>query len=151
MITHIMTLISQIFDSNIWKIVSTCLSVSCLIALNVQAAPILVTSSNDSGTGSLRQALANANNGDDIQFGVTGTITLTTGELLVDKSVTISGPGPAHLAVDANLTSRVFHVSGGVTVAISGLTISNGTLRWIGLPEDDVRVWRPAAAGRTIC
>jgi hypothetical protein len=39
--------------------------------------------------GSLRQALANANNGDTINFAVTGTISLFSGELVIGKNVTI--------------------------------------------------------------
>jgi len=54
---------------------------------------ITVTNTNDSGPDSLRQALADANNGDIIGFAVTGTIRLTSGEMLVDKSITILGPG----------------------------------------------------------
>src|SRR5690349_3032166 len=53
---------------------------------------ITVTNTNDSGPGSLRQALADANNGDTINFAVTGTIQLTSGELVIDNSITISGP-----------------------------------------------------------
>ena len=60
--------------------------------IHLQATTITVTNTNDSGPGSLRQALANANNGDTINFAVTRTIFLTSGELLVDKTVTISGP-----------------------------------------------------------
>ena len=41
------------------------------------------------------------------------TIMLTSGELLVDKSVTISGPGANMLAVDANHASRVFYIARG--------------------------------------
>ena len=117
----------RIFKSNICQILfATCLSALCLIALSTQAATITVTNTNDSGAGSLRQALANANDGDTIRFGITGTITLTTGELLVAKSVTISGPGAASLTVDGNLADRVFHVSSGVTAIIVGLTITSG-------------------------
>ena len=36
----------------------------CAVALPAHAATITVTNTNDSGPGSLRQALANANNGD---------------------------------------------------------------------------------------
>ena len=95
--------------------------------IHLQATTITVTNTNDSGPDSLRQALANANDGDTINFAVTGTIGLTSGELLVDKSVTISGPGAATLAVDGNFTSRVFHIGSGKTVSISGLTLTNGS------------------------
>ena len=126
--TQMKTLMSQrIFNSNICRILfATCLSALCLIALSTQAATITVTNTNDSGAGSLRQAIADANDGDTIDFGVTGTITLTTGELLVDKSITISGPGSDNLTVDGNLAGRVFYVSSGVTATIAGLTITNG-------------------------
>ena len=87
---------------------------------------IVVTNTNDSGPGSLRQALADANDGDVIGFAVTATIGLTSGELLVTKNITISGPGAENLAVNGNTKSTVFHVSPGETVTISGLTIING-------------------------
>jgi hypothetical protein len=45
---------------------------------------ITVTNTNDGGPGSLRQARADANDGDTIDFAVTGTIELTSGELLVE-------------------------------------------------------------------
>jgi len=88
---------------------------------------ITVTNTDDSGPGSLRQALADANNGDMINFAVTGTIGLTTGELLVAKNITISGPGAGNLAVNGNANSTVFHIVPGDTVTISGLTITNGS------------------------
>jgi len=75
----------------------------------------------------LRQALADANDGDIIGFAVTGTIGLTSGELLVAKNITISGPGAENLAVNGNANSRVFHIASGKTVTISGLTITNGS------------------------
>src|SRR6476620_12749132 len=93
----------KIFDSNKCRILfASCLSALCLIALSTQAATITVTNTNDSGGGSLRQAIADAHDGDTVNFGITGTITLATGELLVDKSVTINGPGAANLAVNGN-------------------------------------------------
>ena len=49
----------HIFNSNICRILfATFLSASCLIALSTQAATITVTNINDSGAGSLRQAIA---------------------------------------------------------------------------------------------
>src|SRR5207344_965453 len=88
------------FNSHTCRILfATGFSALCLIALSTQAATITVTNTNESGAGSLRQAIADANDGDTIRFGVTGTITLSTGELLVDKSVNISGPGSDNLTV----------------------------------------------------
>src|SRR6476646_9788454 len=132
--TQMKTFIYQrIFNPSICRILfATCLSALCLIALSTQAATITVTNTNDSGAGSLRQALADAVNGDTIDFGVTGTITLTTGELVVNKSISIGGPGSDRLTVDGNHASRVFYVDVGVTATIAGLTITNGNADMIG-------------------
>jgi hypothetical protein len=51
---------------------------------------------------------------------------LTSGELPVIRSITISGPGAENLAINGNNHSRVFHITSGRTVTISGLTITNG-------------------------
>ncbi len=95
----------------------------------VSAATITVINTNDSGLGSLRQALVGANDGDTINFdsSLNGQrITLTSGELNVDRNVTISGPGAKNLTVDGNWQSRVFHVNPDKTVTIDGLTVANG-------------------------
>src|SRR5881275_2250201 len=103
-----------------------CLALVCAAAVSAHANIITVTNTNDSGPGSLRQALADANDGDTINFAVTGTIGLTSGELLAAKDITISGPGAGNLAINGNANSRVFHIGSGQTVTISGLTITNG-------------------------
>jgi len=90
----------------------------------VHAATITVTNTNDSGAGSLRQALVDASNLDTINFAVTGTI--TSSNLVVDKSVTISGPGANLLTVDGNHVYTVFYVASGQSVTITGLSIING-------------------------
>jgi hypothetical protein len=105
------------------------------LVIALHADTITVTNTNDSGPGSLRQALADANDSDTIDFAVTGTIGLTIGELSVDKSITISGPGADNLAIDGNAKSRVFYVSSGRTVTISDITITNGNPP--GSPPDD--------------
>ena len=87
------------------------------------AKTIAVTSTADNGPGSLRQALATAANGDKINIVANGTIALTSGELLVNKSVTINGLGP-HGIVSGNGASRVFHITPNMTVTISSLTIT---------------------------
>jgi predicted outer membrane repeat protein len=93
--------------------------------MSAHAANITVTNTNDSGPGSLRQALANANNGDTINFAVTGAISLTSGGLGITKNVTISGPGAHQLAVNGNQALFVFGVFPQRTVSISGLRIRN--------------------------
>src|SRR5438874_13032328 len=58
---------------------------------NRPATTITVTNGNDSGPGSLRQALADANDGDTINFDPSVNIVmLTTAELIITKSITIS-------------------------------------------------------------
>ncbi len=103
------------------------LLIAALLSVStIYAATITVSNTADSGAGSLRQAILDSADGDTIDFSVTGVITLTSGELLVSHSITISGPGAAELAVNGNAASRVFHTGGGIGVAISGLTIRNG-------------------------
>ena len=99
--------------------------VGFLIPSSSRAATITVTSTADSGAGSLRDAIAAASSGDTINISVTGTITLTS-TLTIAKSLTISGPGASNLAVSGNNAARVFLVNSGATVAISGLTIEKG-------------------------
>src|SRR5262249_1160111 len=56
---------------------------------HIRPLTIVVTNTNDSGPGSLRQALADAGNKYKIIFSITGTIGLTSGELLVNHSINI--------------------------------------------------------------
>ncbi len=98
-----------------------------LLVSSAEAATSTVTTLADSGAGSLRQALADSAAGDTITFAVTGTITLTSGELVITNSLTIAGPGATNLAVSGNSVRRVFRIGNPVaSVTISGLTICNG-------------------------
>ena len=92
----------------------------------------LVTNTNDGGPGSLRQALADAHPGNTINFdpSLNGQrVMLTSDELLIDKNITINGPGPNLLGVyrSSQTSFRIFRVTPGTTVTISGLTISGGS------------------------
>ncbi len=99
-------------------------------------ATFTVTNLFDSGIGSFRQAIFNANaqaGADEIVFdtgGVPSTITLTSGALNIADSLNILGPGANLLTVSGNNNSRIFNINDGgsdiLDVLISGLTLTNG-------------------------
>jgi small-conductance mechanosensitive channel len=69
-----------------------------------------VTSSADAGAGSLRAVIASASSGATITFaaGVT-SITLTSGEILIDKNLTINGgSGSTRVTISGNNNSMIF-------------------------------------------
>src|SRR5208282_4419613 len=86
-----------------------------------------VTNTNDSGFGSLRDAMANAASGDTINFSLAYPATITLASTLtINTSLTISGPGASNVAISGNNAVQVFSIGGG-TVNISGVTIENGS------------------------
>ncbi len=110
--------------------ITTCVTIVTpllfIAAISAQANTCTVTSTADSGPGTLRGCLATAADGDTIDAtGVSGTILLISGELQIIHNVTINGPGAASLVVNGNATFRVFE-NFGSTVTISGLTVTNG-------------------------
>src|SRR5207302_4827722 len=103
-------------------------TLAALCALPAPGATLVVTSNADSGAGTLRAAIASANSGDTITFtpGLPSPISLTSGELLLTKNLTISGPASSMLAISGFAHSRVFEIQGGVNAVIVGLTITGG-------------------------
>jgi hypothetical protein len=85
----------------------------------------IVSNLDDSGPGSLRDAIAIARAGDTISFGVRGIIVLTN-ELLIGTNLKIAGPGATNLAVSALNQSRVLEILPETAVSISGFTICDG-------------------------
>ena len=76
-------------------------------------------------------AIATASAGDTIEFNmspghVVSPITITSGELAINKNLKIVGPGASQLMISGNEFSTVFAVSTGENVTISGLTIAGG-------------------------
>src|SRR5436190_636012 len=96
---------------------------------NLRAATITVTTTADSGPGSLRAAIAAASNGDTINFDAAlngQSIVVTSGALSIDKNITIDGPGANLLAVTKSLGGsyfNIFDVQRAGIVTIRGLTI----------------------------
>ena len=95
-----------------------------------------VVNTDDSGTGSLRGAIEQANasaGADTISFDAAlagETIVLTT-ELQITDDLTITGLGSDQLTLDGNSDSRIFNISDGsfgtlLTVEIRGLALTNG-------------------------
>jgi hypothetical protein len=98
----------------------------------VNQVSLRVTNTHDSGLGSLRQAVENANNSptnDKITFTSTGTgtISLTSGEIVIANNGTleIEGPGANSLTVTGGGVSRIFYINN-ARVTISGMTLSGG-------------------------
>jgi len=125
------------------------------------AATFTVTNLNDSGAGSLRAAITSANGAagaDTVNFqaGLTGTITLTTGEIAITDDVTITGPGAASMTITkSGAAGRLLDINVGTpTVTISGLTFQGGdAFQWIytvaGAPgKRRVMLGRPGKVGR---
>ena len=95
-----------------------------------------VTNLQDSGAGSLRQAIEDANSQagrDEIIFENSlsgGQITLTSGLLDITDALTIRGLGANEIAVSGNNSDRVFFINDGsenlIEVEVIGLTITEG-------------------------
>jgi hypothetical protein len=114
----------------------------CLLAQASYSAVFTVTNTNDSGPGSLRQAVldANVNNVEDTivfdaaVFNVPRTIVLTTGEIVIQpddasgtaRIVTIIGPGANLLELNGNNNSRIFNVAFVAMLVVDGVKMSGG-------------------------
>jgi|GEM_PF-3258382 len=96
------------------------------------SAEITVTTTNDNGTGSLRQAIldANADSGEDTivfsEAGTTGIITLASALPDITDNVTIEGPGADQLTIDGNNSCRSGFTVDNATVKIYHLKMVNG-------------------------
>ncbi|BAU44459.1 Calx-beta domain-containing protein [Leptolyngbya sp. O-77] len=95
----------------------------------------IVTNTNDSGAGSLRQAIIAANNNNSILNptitfapSVSGTIQLASALPTLSRNMTIDGPGAGTLTISRNSTDnfRIFTLQSGIEATIEGLTISGG-------------------------
>ncbi|NJN88468.1 MAG: type I secretion C-terminal target domain-containing protein, partial [Leptolyngbyaceae cyanobacterium SL_7_1] len=103
--------------------------------VTIDANDTVVTTVGDSGEGSLRQAVLNANAApgvDTITFAAEfidqspDSIALTSGPLTITDNAAIVGTEAALLTIDGGGTSQIFDIGSGVTVDISNVTIADG-------------------------
>jgi hypothetical protein len=100
----------------------------CLCTPLAWSADVPVTSNADGGPGTLREALANANNGDRIVFALPAGSTITLASTLtVANTVAIDGAASSGLTINGNHAVIVLTINGGASVTISNLAIANGT------------------------
>jgi len=97
------------------------------LLIGIAAHAQLVTSNaDDGGAGTLRSQIASASEGSIVLIapGVTN-IVLTSGEITIDKSLTVTGNGLINTTINANGASRIFNITDG-NVIINDFTLTNG-------------------------
>jgi hypothetical protein len=130
-------------------ILAAILQLFCLVVIPITASAAIytVTNTNDSGAGSLRQAILDANNSvedDSINFAIPTndpncaaggvcTITLTSGELVVNAISTAgevkitNATNSSSLTISGNKQSRVFYVNQGANLKLEDVTVEKGS------------------------
>lgn len=88
---------------------------------------LTVTSSADSGTGTLRNTITSAANGDDIRFSTNMTILLSSELNISNQTLTIDGASN-NIILDGQSNDRIFLIDNDSSVTLNNLTIQNGRL-----------------------
>jgi hypothetical protein len=103
-----------------------CFIGAVMLVTTVPAFAAVVVNTADSGAGSLRQAILDANgSGGTITFsGVSGTINLSSALPKLSRTINIVGPGAAQLTVKA-VDYSIFTNALGNSAALSGLTLTS--------------------------
>ncbi len=102
----------------------------------LMATDFTVTDPGDAGPGTLRdiinQANADLDSPHNIYFDLPPetTITLTSGDILIERSMSLHGPGADQLTISGNSNGRIFNVESSslVNAVISGMTLTEGFL-----------------------
>src|SRR5215510_2527284 len=88
-------------------------------------AVLSVINNNDSGAGSLRQAITSAANNDTIRFNTSGTITLLS-PLVISKSLTIGNTSGTPITLSGGMSTNLFTMSSAVNLKLQYMTLTNG-------------------------
>lgn len=124
------------------RLVLLLVALACAIALpagTAAAESFTVTTTADSGPGSLRAAIVGTGEGsepDTIEIEVGGTIELESElEPLYNGAVSVVGPGSAALTVTRSASApsfRIFEVGPSISASFEGLTVSGGVAKQFG-------------------
>ena len=124
------------FRSRILLVIPMCLLVlpAFLPGGTAHAATRMVSNCNDSGAGSLRGAVALAMSGDTIDLrSLTCSRIVLNGQVgIPQQDLRLLGPGRFALSIDGNAVGRVFQHTGGGTLYIDRMSITNGRVAMQG-------------------
>jgi hypothetical protein len=96
--------------------------------VNVTISPTLVTSTANSGPGSLRDIVSCAAPGATIYFDgmISGSTITLLSEIAINKNLTIAGPGINLMTLSGGGTNRIFNVATGKNLTLLDLSLKNG-------------------------
>ncbi len=125
-----------------------------MLLANIVVTTAADTTAND-GLTSLREAIEEANDNseaDTITFDAVlngSPLLLDLGELTIAESVAITGNGQSETIIDAQLLSRIMHVTGtDVNLTVDGLTLQNGRVEALpGIEARGAAIWFDTTAG----
>ncbi len=97
-----------------------------LCGMEAAVAQFVTSEADDGAPGTLRSQVAAAGAGDVISFGLgVENITLTAGEIAIDKNLTITGNLITEVTISGGETSRIFNITNG-TLTLNDLTMTDG-------------------------
>lgn len=90
-------------------------------------APSVVRTEDDAGTHSLREVLGRVNQDTEITFDdAVGSITLSSGDIAIDVSLTITGHADDHVSIVATGDHRIFTISDSAVTTLQNLHLEGG-------------------------
>jgi hypothetical protein len=113
-----------------WHLVDACGNAAPDQVQTITVVPKEVMNNSDSGPGSLREVIACAPDGTVITFSPTMNgqdIVLTSGEIVVNKNIRLSGVGLFDLDITGNNASRIFTLQPNKTFTIDNLSLKDAT------------------------
>ena len=125
------------------------LIIFAVLANRVQAATIMVTNTNDSGAGSLRNAIATAAVSDTIEFdaSLSGQTIVLSSHITISQDAKIYANGP--ITISGGNATRIFFIKPegqGVHLEIDGLKLMHGG----NITEDGGAIYMDAGSSHPI-